>query len=242
MRRVVDVAILTAVLAAAGLVWSSRPQRAVAADPTVATQQALDRLYRRTSYRAALRQADAPEGADVTAWPERVLPEWFTGALPTNPLLPDAEDRPWLDLAPPGDDGAHPPDPVAYRPQQAQFWYNPRLGVFRARLSADLGENRALALYNRVHGVDLPQLPRHADPARTPRAHTTPTARVADRIAADGEIHGVAPSTPADPAPPRVGETAAASSIASFIETHNPDPEAPSKPPPARRARARLSD
>ena len=233
MRRVVDVTILTAVLAVVGLVWASRPGPAVAVDHTAATQQSLGRLYRRTAYHAALQQTQQPE--ESAGWPAVVLPEWFTGELPQNPLLPDADARPWLDVAPPGDEMPHPPDPVAYRPHQAQFWYNPNLGVFRARVSSTLGEKRALELYNRVHGVELAQLSRHADPDRAPLTYTP------------GQ--GLAP-----PAPLAAASSSAARSAESFVVGERGHPLAPAatdrlareptseSPAPPRRGRARLSD
>ncbi len=179
MRRAVDFTILASVIAVAGLVWFSRPAAQTSADHAAAVQASLERLYARTAYHAALDHRDGPRG---TLWPAAVLPTWFQHDLPTNALLPDADTRPWLDVAPPGDKHLHPPDPIAYRRDQAQFWYNPNLGIFRARLAAHLGETRALALYNQLHSVELTQLQRHADPARTPLTYIpgqTPRATLA---------------------------------------------------------------
>ena len=243
MRRLVDVTILAAVLAVAGLVWTSRPRDQAPADRTAAVRESLTRLYHRTSYHAALQHPDA---TDAGHWPATIDPGWFRGTPPRNAWLADADDRPWLDIAPPGDDHPHPPDPVIYRKEQAQFWYNPRLGVFRARLPSHLGEARALSLYNQIHGMDLAALDREADPARTPLSYTPGRPPAAAHASGFG---GERVSTSAAGTPPSAADTAgpaprvfrpAGRSMEEHLATvEAPPPEATPAPPPPRRTRLR---
>ena len=181
MRRVVDILVVLLIAVVGVVVWQTRK----AEDSSIATkadvQRSLTQLYERASYYGALENSTE---TTHTLWPVAVLPEWFAGPLPSNGLLDgvdpnhvlgDGSDRPvrpWIDVAPPGDKSAHPPDPVAVRPDQAQFWYNPNVGVFRARVAPTLNEVDALALYNELNGVQLAALQRDADPNRVPLAYT----------------------------------------------------------------------
>ncbi|MEM8737828.1 MAG: hypothetical protein AAGG38_05030 [Planctomycetota bacterium] len=183
-------------------------------------QHSLARLYRQASYYGALeRSAETTQ----TLWPVAVLPEWFDGPLPVNGMLsgiegvthqPGEPTRPWIDVAPPGDRAAHPPDPMAVRPDQAQFWYNPNVGVFRARVPPTLGEAQALQHYNAVNGVELEELHRDTNPARTPLAYS-PGQNPADTLAT---------------LPPRPSDAHADSSSGFFASDR---PASPSTAPPA---------
>ena len=171
MRRVVDILVVLSVLATAGVILQHRRAQTQPEDRETGVRQSLTRLYERASYFGALSQT---EGDATTLWPSEVLTSWFGSDLPTNAMLSGVEGvigRPWLDLAPPGDEAVHPPDPVAVELSQAQFWYNPELGIFRARVPATLGEQDALSLYNRLNGVDLAELHRDASPERRPLAY-----------------------------------------------------------------------
>jgi len=139
-------------------------------------QNALQRLHDQAAYHSALQSAMAGHDTLLVHMHEA----WFGEDLPTNELVSD--DRPWLDLAPPGDLGVHPPDPIATGSKQAGFWYNPTTGVFRARVSPVGSEAETLALYNRVNGTSLEAFEQIPDPARRPVAHepgTTPARQYA---------------------------------------------------------------
>jgi len=185
MRWVVNILIVLLIAVVGAAVWQTQKAEESATATTADVQRSLTQLYERASYYGAL---ESSTEENSTLWPVAVLPSWFTGAPPTNGLLegvdPDnvataGHSRPWIDVAPPGDKAAHPPDPVAVRPDQAQFWYNPNIGVFRARVAPTLNEVDALALYNELNGVELLELHRDADPSRVPLAYTpgrTPSA------------------------------------------------------------------
>lgn len=189
MRRVVDILVWLAVITVAVVVVRSRQSQQVSIATEAEVRESLSRLYERTSYFGALQTATQESR---TLWPVEVMPGWFGDELPRNGLLPGVDKsglhghtaaaRPWLDIAPPGDFNAHPPDPVAVRLDQAQFWYNPNVGVFRARVAPHLGEDDALKLYNQLNGIELAALRRDTDPARRPLAYTpgtTPSATLA---------------------------------------------------------------
>ncbi len=136
-------------------------------------QTSLTRLAERTAYHAAIAAAQANDRSDVEALRasrlRQIRPEWFDGDLPLNVMLEG--DRPWIDLAPPGDLAEHPPDPVARRIDQAGFWYNPTLGVFRARVAPADSSGTELAIYNDVNAANLDALAYDPAPTRQPLAH-----------------------------------------------------------------------
>jgi len=249
MRRVVDIVVILAIAAVAGVVVSHRSAEDASLATMADVQQSLDRLYERASYFGAL---DSSLKDSKTLWPVAVLPEWFDESLPSNGLLsgvtkphrtPDgaAASRPWLDIAPPGDEGAHPPDPVAVRPDQAQFWYNPNIGVFRARVAPHLGHDDAISMYNRLNGLELAELHHDTMVTRTPLAYTpgrTPSATHASIAQGDGSAASPTITTSASAAWPQPS-------------LFNPDPPAvypemlpdlAEEQPPKRRGRRRLKD
>ncbi|MEM6551276.1 MAG: hypothetical protein AAF750_04025 [Planctomycetota bacterium] len=176
---------LAAVFGLGAMLLHNRAQDTRAADVAF-VQQSLTHLHERTAYHAALKAAaaDDPRNALLVA----VQPAWFGDQLPVNILLDDL--HPWIDLAPPGDRDEHPPDPVIRRGDQAGFWYNPTLGIFRARVPQQATERQTLELYNSLNTAELAALPLIADPLRAPlayrpgitpgTAHASPVYRPAD--------------------------------------------------------------
>ena len=126
---------------------------------------ALDTLTHVTQERADLRNATAIGRSFLHPYPDQPDARWFRAGLPTNNF---AAGQPWVDMAPPGDLGLHPPDPVIYRADQPGFWFNPNLGIFRARVRPIPGI-RNVELYNQCNQVNLSELPRDTDPARATR-------------------------------------------------------------------------
>ena len=169
MRLLIDslVALMLAVLLAA-IVLSHRSENNWYRDVEVATID-LHRLQREIYLQAALgRVALTDKG-----FPATVDPEWFPSGLPSNPLI--GPDHPWLEIA-----GAteqeliHPPHRMAANRSTAKFWYNPYQGVVRARVSSELAEDEALALYNQVNGCRLPSLFAEEPSTQSIALHTVP--------------------------------------------------------------------
>ena len=236
-----------AVLVGALIVWRGLPSQEASAAPAQQVQDSLARLYERASYYGALENSLE---TTRTLWPVAVLPEWFGHDLPRNRILPgvndtDRQGRPWIDVAPPGDDSPHPPDPVAVRKDQAQFWYNPNVGVFRARVPATLGEGDALALYNQLNGVELEVLDRDTNPDRIPLAYTpgrAPSTSLASRDSAADEPSS-ATLTTRETVVADIHRPVEPSLFRPEPVTHYPGLEPETEPEPAKpRGRARLKD
>lgn len=199
MRLVIDSLIVVMLLAVVGGLLVLHSQRKQAERELAQTQQALSALHAQTAYHASVKSALAGH--------EQVLvyiePTWFGDGLPSNQLV--SGDRPWLDLAPPGDMSDHPPDPIILNDQQAAFWYNPTLGVFRARVQPQLSEGQTLELYNQVNTSALLAFEQAPSPDRRPMAHApgqTPSRQYASLAAGwdsaapavEAELH--APAAP----------------------------------------------
>lgn len=94
---------------------------------------------------------------ESVAFPSTIDTLWFDEEVPTNHLLNGR--RPWVEIA--AEDELtlrHPRNPTAEGGQHAMFWYNPALGVVRARVPRKLSDADALALYNEVNGTKLREL------------------------------------------------------------------------------------
>jgi len=165
MRLLIDtlMALTVVALAGGGLWYYNSNQRQEHNVETV--RSALDRLHDQAAYQGALGHfSNSPNG-----FPVHMMPEWFGEDLPVNVLL--TSEHPWIDLAPPGDHSYHPPDPVARSKHQAGFWYNPNLGLFRARVPDTVAPSDALAQYNAINYTDLSELPFEREEARQPLAY-----------------------------------------------------------------------
>ena len=129
LRRFVDVLIVVMLAGLlGGTVWYFRNQQQRQLQHQQ-VRQALTSLRDKMLFHRALEQVKKSSAG----FPAQILPQWFEDEQrPANVLL--SGDRPWIDVADAKDKSAHPPDPVAVSPQQAQFWYNANLGVIRARV------------------------------------------------------------------------------------------------------------
>ena len=199
MRLVIDSLIVVMLLAVLGGVVILHSNRKQDERDLTRTQQALSALHAQTAYQSTVQSAMAGH--------EQVLvyidPAWFGDDTPVNALA--GGDRPWLDLAPPGDLNDHPPDPIILDGQQAAFWYNPTLGVFRARVQPQLSEAKTLELYNKVNTSALLSFDPAASPDRRPMAHVPgqPPSRQYASLAAGWDNAAPAPAaerTPGSPA------------------------------------------
>lgn len=176
MRIVIDIMIglmVVGVVAGGLYLYNNREQ---SERDVESVRVALQQLQEQAAYHRTVQSAMADRDVLLV----HLHAEWFGEDVPTNLLL--TEGRPWIDLAPPGDLGQHPPDPVVYGETQAGFWYNPTTGIFRARVSPATSEAQTLALYNEVNGSALPAFEQIPDPSRQPLAHilgTTPAKQYA---------------------------------------------------------------
>lgn len=164
MRILIDTLIALMVVALlGGVLWMRHTDRREAADHD-AVRRALQQLEEQAAYQGALGHlSNSPAG-----YPVHMMPEWFGDALPVNVLLPS--EHPWLDLAPPGDTGEHPPDPIAHSSNQAGFWYNPNLGVFRARVPTGVSRQAEIELYQSLNDTTI-AVAEDASPDRIPQTY-----------------------------------------------------------------------
>ena len=112
-------------------------------EETIRTQQTIQSEIRLRSLLEGAR--NSPRG-----WILEVESSWFARGGPKNPLLANTR-RPWMDTARAEQFALrHPENPLARR-DDAAWWYNPSLGIVRARVP-DQGTHRAtIELYERVN-------------------------------------------------------------------------------------------
>ncbi|MCC5829907.1 MAG: hypothetical protein JJU36_10720 [Phycisphaeraceae bacterium] len=222
MRLLLNVLILL-MIAAVGVAGHHWYQQSQAHRSLVrATIQARQTIEEQIRYEAALTRAFEED----LKYPLTLDPGWFGPRPPRNRLLDT--DAYWVDIAPEGDTGLHPPDPIVTSPRQAAFWYNPANGILRARVPFKDSEAVSLELYNHINNTDL----RHVDPgemlARRPL-------RQAIEGIDEGQVVNVSRQTPhptaarASMAFERV-ETASPGRDTIRIDSGRLDPELPRRP------------
>jgi hypothetical protein len=121
------------------------------------TKQTTRLELRRFQQQIALQSALAKVERTERGYPVTIDPEWFQGNLPSNPLL--GPEHPWVEIA--GSDQQdllHPLERVASNKGIAKFWYNPYLGLVRARVPVGMSDSASLELYNFVNDSNLPDL------------------------------------------------------------------------------------
>ena len=163
MRLAINLLIpVMVVLLVAGVVVYDHVQRQTR-DTHQTVRQDLVRLRGQAAYHGAMRRTAVTKAG----FPSVIRKEWFAGEpLPTNVLVVGRHR--WLDVAPSGDMSEHPPDPIVFGPDQGGFWYNPNIGVVRARVPWEHSVTKALAMYNKLNFTSLTRLPT-GDPSRRPQ-------------------------------------------------------------------------
>jgi len=169
MRYAIDILIVLMIAAMVSAVVLHRSRDAQHTDLQGQTATALDQLHKELQVRFSIEEGDK----SATGYPVFIQPNWFKpGPHPINHLA--NLDQPWIDIAPPADFDENPPDPVLQTGEQAGLWYNPNLGVFRARVPFKGTEQATLTLYNEVNGTKLENLPTallSPNPDRAPIAY-----------------------------------------------------------------------
>lgn len=163
MRLLMDtlIAVMLAAILGGVLLFQQKEEESVSKRAHV--QESLTKLNDRVAYFGALGEVATTPGG----YPLLISPKWFGNALPTNRLVPST--HPWMDVAPLGDMSSHPPDPVIHHESQASFWYNPNLGVVRARVLPAFSNRETTATYNEVNGVSVAMVRTDRSEARRPQ-------------------------------------------------------------------------
>lgn len=150
MRLLIDT--LVAVMLAgvlAGVVYLQN-QDTAAEEMVRETSESLRQIQQQIILQAALEKV----ALNSAGYPETVEVEWFELTVPQNALL--STDRPWLEVAGVEHrDALNPSRLTASDSSVAAFWYNPYQGIVRARVPAEVTDQTALELYNRVNGTNL---------------------------------------------------------------------------------------
>lgn len=199
MRLLIDSLIAMMLLGILAAVLLYHRERTQDLEQLRRTHQALAQLQEQALYRSALGE-EAVERSPI-GFPVRIEPAWFSNKLPHNALV--SGDRPWLDIAPPGDMSDQPPDPIILGPDQAAFWYNPNRGIFRARVMPQVSEQSTLELYNQANNTAMPSLPPAAQQHRAAGtlviADTTQAqAKTASAFASEAPSNRVSPTGQAE--------------------------------------------
>lgn len=150
LRRAVDLSTIAAAVGlTAMLAWhfSGQFQR----EKEVQTvQDGLRKFDQMLSMRAAAK--DTPMTG--RGWPQTLDAKWFGSDPPRNVLL--TPDRPWIEVAPSSESHLkHPNIRVAADYKTAGFWYNPYLGILRARVPYEISDERAREMYNLINGTSI---------------------------------------------------------------------------------------
>lgn len=131
------------------------------------TRASLHRLDAQIKLRAAVSGAAEagvsltdPAFSDITTsvnqrgWPTTIEAEWFGSTPPLNALVPAG--CPWIEIASGEELGRNNPSVrVALDRSTAAFWYNPALGIVRARVGPTATDKRAIELYNELNSTSV---------------------------------------------------------------------------------------
>lgn len=104
-----------------------------------------------------LHAALARESGGPVLYPDLIETLWFEEEVPTNHLIDT--NSPWVEIAAEDERGLrHPRNPTVDGGHHAMFWYNPALGIVRARVPRTLSDAEAVSIYNEVNGTRLNEL------------------------------------------------------------------------------------
>lgn len=153
MRALVNILALGCALSFAGVYGHQRLAEQTALEQVQVTQNSLARIRQEMRRRAGLADTELT----ARGWPATIRPEWFEGETPLSGLLTD--QRPWMDIAT-VDEAllTHPIVRCDVSGAYAAFWYNPYLGIVRARVPYDRNDERTLTLYNTANECELSSL------------------------------------------------------------------------------------
>jgi len=171
MRRVVDLicVLVVASIAVAAVMMNKRGDQF--AERVEETRAALVTIQSELVIRSQSGQASLnPRG-----WSETIVPAWFGGELPANTVL--SEDRPWMEIASVEQASWEHPRPLFdVSGSDAAFWYNPALGIVRARVPMQPTDKATIDSYNTINNVDLQSL----SASSTVQASVQPVANSSD--------------------------------------------------------------
>lgn len=150
LRRAVDLATVVAAVALTvmlGRYFSGAMQQ----DQDVDTVKS---SLRRFNQVIAVKSASKDVALTDKGFPATLNVEWFGNDVPHNALV--TAERPWVEVATAAEAKLkHPNVRIAADATTAGFWYNPYLGIFRARVPFEISDQKALDLYNQINGSSV---------------------------------------------------------------------------------------
>lgn len=154
MRRLLSYIMFCVLLSGTIAAWSwNRSERDLLDGQVDAARQAAQRLERAIRIQAATGKTPI----NGRGWPETVEPAWFGDDPPLNPFIPVG--RPWVEVASEDEEAlTDPPIRQSVTRDLAMFWYNPANGLVRARVGPMISDQRAVDVYNRINGSNVPAL------------------------------------------------------------------------------------
>jgi len=177
VRLLVDSLIaITAIGVLVGVVMHQR-SRSDRLERIQQVQQTMRLIESQALYRAAIREADASR----SGYAVQLQTDWFD-APPENVLV--GPRNPWLETA--GADEQHRTDPrcIVVAEGLPPFWYNPHLGIVRARVPMQLSQQATAELYRLVNGVVVDASRAVLPPSPSPDDDASPAADEETRQAA----------------------------------------------------------
>ncbi|MFG0328763.1 MAG: hypothetical protein ACF8PN_02585 [Phycisphaerales bacterium] len=153
MRLFIDtlVAAMLAALLAGVLTWQDQREQEKA--DVAAVRMNIRQIQQQIMLQSVLAKAPRNE----YGFPRSIDPKWFGENTPTNPLV--GPMHPWLEIAGEHEfELTHPSVKVASERSTASFWYNPRLGIVRARVPQMVSDRLTLETYNYVNESALTSL------------------------------------------------------------------------------------
>ncbi|MFM7133863.1 MAG: hypothetical protein ACKO0W_06050 [Planctomycetota bacterium] len=147
LHTIVDVLVVGA--AAGGLAIGLALYRADLAEQTAieSTRAAVSTMNAQIGMRTLLSETTLNEHG----FPTSIDPSWFETGEPRNALA--RAEAPWVELASEAESNRkHPIVPTFRSGRGAMFWYNPSLGVVRARVPEQTTDESTRTLYTLVNG------------------------------------------------------------------------------------------
>ncbi len=153
MKLLVNLAALACVCTLGGyMAWQSYRHQAIGEGERQCTQS-LARIRQEVKARAAL------EGSELSprGWPMTLQSDWFGAENPTNPLVPIGKE--WVEIASVSEAMlTNPPVRCDMTRTLSGLWYNPYIGVVRARVPFLDTEYDTIQLYNRLNRSNITAL------------------------------------------------------------------------------------
>ncbi len=148
MRLLVDFMIALIVLVVIATIMVQQRARAEQNSLVEQTQHAMHAIESKAIFHAGLGETDLTR----RGYPMVIDELWFD-QLPVNPLT--GPTIVWIEVAADDNIKAFNPRYVTAEHGRSAFWYNPYLGIVRARVPMQTSEQATVDLYNMVNGTTL---------------------------------------------------------------------------------------